>query len=117
MADYIEVNNYSDLGKIGISRKTLQTKTSKAVATVNGASIRKDKTKRKPILSLFHVTKPISVILRKDGLAEIKIEVNVKSGENVADICLQLQKEVVQGIEIMCETVPVKVGVKVVGLI
>ena len=39
MSDYVIIENYSRLGKMGISRKTLKTLIAKAVSNVAGASV------------------------------------------------------------------------------
>jgi len=107
MKDYVTVDNYSGLGIMGISRKALATIASKATASVNGASLSKRESR------LFQVSRPVKVSLKKDGRADIKIEVNLKPGSQVGAICLKIQQEVASQITMMCETVPVDVRIKV----
>lgn len=108
MKDYITVDNYSGLGSMGISRNAIASIASQAVDSVAGASLSQNKRS-----NLFSMSRPVKVSISKDGRAEISVEVSLKEGVKVKDICLKIQQEIVSQITMMCETIPVEVKVKV----
>jgi uncharacterized alkaline shock family protein YloU len=107
MKDYIALDNYTGLGTMGISRRVLASIASKATASVAGASLSKRESR------LFQISRPVKVALSHEGKAEIKIEVNLKKGAKVQDICLKIQQEVASQIAMMCEIVPIEIKIKV----
>ncbi len=111
MADYIRINNYSNKGKMGISRKALCTITEHAVNSIPGASV--NSAKKKKSKSTFSVSGPVKIAMRKTGVTEISIDVVIAHGVKVMDICQSIQEEVTKAIQMTCETVPVQVSVNV----
>ena len=111
MADYIRINNYSNKGKMGISRKALCTITEHAVNAIPGATV--NSAKKKKSKSTFSVTGPVKIAMRKTGVTEISIDVVIAHGVKVMDICQSIQEEVTKAIQMTCETVPVQVSVNV----
>ena len=83
MADYVIIDNYSRLGKKGISRRTLKTIVAKAVGNVAGASVAYKKNAKDP-MSVFQIAEPITVFLRKDGLVDVQLSVNLDAGVKVS---------------------------------
>jgi len=116
MRDYVSIDNYSRLGKMGISRRTLKTIIAKAVGNVAGASVAYKKKDPNSGFSAFQLAEPINVALRKDGLVDIQIAVNLVSGVKVVDLCEKIQEEVVSSFKAMVETVPVSVNIKVLRI-
>lgn len=97
MKDYVIVDNYSGLGKVGISRKALATIASKALVSFKEASLAKD----------------IDVSLPHEGPAVISMELNLKDCPRVGETCVKIQQEVASQIAMMCENLPVNVKVRV----
>lgn len=120
MKDCIVINNYSGLGAIGISRRAIEAVALICVSNVKGASVvgkgKKPSKKGRALDVLFALPSGVKVALSKDGKAEIKIDVSIQKGVNVAEICRNIQKEVAQGVSMMCDTVPFSVKVKVVEI-
>lgn len=112
---YITVNNYSKLGKMGISKETLASICYQAVSSIPGVVIQNPNEPRqiKSPFDLFFLSEPIKVTTRGDGLVQIAITVDIQNALKVSEICLKIQQEVTQAISMMCETVPVSVQVKV----
>ena len=109
--DYLAINNYNRLGSMGISRNAIRTIALNAVSHVKGAAVyspfhkRKKAAKKKAIdlSEIFTLPNGVSVALHKDGRAEIKIEVEIKAGENASDVAKAIQKEVADSLELMCD--------------
>jgi uncharacterized alkaline shock family protein YloU len=107
MKDYITFDNYTGLGTMGISRRVLASIASIATAGVQGASLSKHESR------LFQISRPVKVSLLRNGRAEIKIDVNLKKGAKVGDVCRSIQQEVATEIAMMVETLPVDVKINV----
>lgn len=105
--DYAVVNNYSGLGKMGISVNAIATIASKALGNVQGAVLTK-KEKR-----FFSLDKPVKVSMNSEGKAKVEMDVSLAEGAPVGDLCLKIQKEVAGAIAMMCDTVPLTVKVRV----
>ncbi|MCI2111276.1 MAG: Asp23/Gls24 family envelope stress response protein [Bacilli bacterium] len=106
---YYRLENYGKNGTTAISLSTFE-----AIATIAASSL-EDVTvtkKRKD----FWLTKPVSASLKKDGRVQVSLEVNVKKGAKVDETCTKIQQEVASAIEMMCETVPVRIIIKVAAL-
>ena len=111
MADYVLIKNYSSNGKMAISRQALQSITERAVAGIPGANIAQ---KKKNALANFFMMGPVRIILRSNGIADIRLEVALSAEAKVMDVCTKIQEEVAKAIQMTCETVPVSVNIKVV---
>lgn len=112
MADYVLIKNYSHNGKMAISRQALQSITERAVAAIPGADIAQRK--KTNAFTAFFMTSPVKIILRSNGIADIRLEVALSSDARVMDVCTKIQEEVAKAIQVTCETVPVSVNIKVV---
>ncbi|MDO5330190.1 MAG: Asp23/Gls24 family envelope stress response protein [Bacillota bacterium] len=112
MADYIRINNYSKLGEMGISRQCIAAITEKAVKNVPGVKLESVK-EAKGRKGKDKADKPIKVYLRSNGKADIYIEVAIKDGIDIGSTCLAIQKSVADTMQMMVETVPVSVNIKV----
>ena len=110
MADYVLIKNYSSNGKMAISRQALVSLTERAVANIPGADIVQKKKQGLP--SVFK-TRPVKIVLRSNGIADIRIEVELSAEAKVMDVCTKIQEEVAKAIQVTCETVPVSVNIKV----
>ena len=112
MAEYVLIKNYSRNGKMAISRQALQGITERAVAAIPGANLVQKK--KKPGLGAFFMAKPVQIILKSNGIADIRLEVALAAEAKVMDVCNRIQEEVAKAIQMTCETVPVSVNIKVV---
>ena len=97
---YLEINNYSQVGKMGISTDAITTIASKAIQDINGVEISQGKGKKTTIVQ---------------GKAIIRMEVILQEGTPVKTICLAIQKKVAEAIHLACETVSCEISLKVVG--
>ena len=119
---FIYINNYSRLGKIGISSKTIESIASKAVSEIPGAAVyymvkKNDKSKKKNPLD-FLLPDPVKVSLSPTtGKAPIKLDVAIKAGVNVGEICLALQKKIADASSLSCDTLPYEVKVRVAKIL
>lgn len=109
---YIGINNYKNLGDIGISHRVFETIAIEACNQVNGASIDISK---KIKVSIIEFSKPVRAIIRKDGKVEIKLEVVLKKGVDVKKVCTAIEENVSNSVQMMCETVPFNVTINVNG--
>lgn len=66
--------------------------------------------------SVFKMTNPVKVFFRKDGRIDINLDVSVKKGESVGEICTNIQNSVADALFMMCEAVPFSVHIKVSSL-
>ncbi|MCH3908779.1 MAG: Asp23/Gls24 family envelope stress response protein [Bacilli bacterium] len=108
--DYYYLHNYQSKGAIGISRHAFETIATIAANQVKGASVSTKKGR------LFNLEHPVKASFRKDGKVDFNLDVNIKSGANVKDVCLQIQEGVASAITMMCETVPFGIEIKVVSV-
>lgn len=122
--DYIAVNNYNRLGEIGISRNAIRTIAEKAVGNVPGASLyvpmskRKAKKKKDTILNeIFAIPSGVKIAIKGDGKALIKMEIEVKEGENASVIARLIQKEVGESIAMMCDAFPYEIAIKIARIV
>lgn len=110
--DFYFLNNYSPYGSVGISHRAFITIAEIATNHVVGAAVI---SKKKNIL--FQMTNPVKVYFRKDGKVDIQLDVSIKKGASVKDVCLNIQNSVADSIMMMCETVPFNVHIKVSSII
>ena len=110
MADYVYIENYSKYGVMGISRRVFETIAETATGRVKGASVSSNKHR------LFTLHRPIRAILRSNGLVDIRIDVAIKGGANVDDVCLKIQEEVANALMAMTEMVPFNINIKVANI-
>ena len=109
MKDYVIINNYGRLGKIGISTNAICSIATMAVNSFRGVCLKREK-------GFFSVDKGVKVTLGKDGRAIVSIDVILSSDTPVTSTCLNIQKEVASAITMMCDTVPYDVKIKVVQI-
>ncbi len=112
MADYLYIENYSKLGKMGISRRVFETIAQKATNTVEGAYVSKNSRNA----SIFSVKHAISCVFRKNGKVDIKVPVSIKKGYDVTEISTKIQQEIANAMMSMCEVVPFNITVTVVSI-
>lgn len=105
---YYYLNSYQKRGKMGISRRAFEDIATLAADSLSGVSVSKRRSR------LFSVTEPVRAVFRKDGRVEIQIEVSLKKGSQVQDICLKIQETIASAISMMAETVPLSIAVHVV---
>lgn len=107
---YASINNYNNLGAMGISHRAFETIATIAANKVAGATV------KRPSSRLFNLDKPVKASIRKDGRADIHLDVVLNKGADVKTVCLQIQEDVTSAIQMMCETVPFEVQINVVRL-
>lgn len=106
--DYYLLNNFSPYGTMGISHRAFITIVETATNHVSGASVSKSRK-----TAIFKMANPVKVYFRKDGRIDINLDVSVKKGESVGQICNNIQNSVADALLMMCETVPFNVHIKV----
>lgn len=116
MRDYIAINNYSGLGRIGISRDAIASIAATSLKEVSGASLYTHNGKRMR-RALFYLPAGVKVVFTKEGRASIKMDVALAKGTNVPALCEKIQETVATAVAIMCDTVPFDVQVKVMRLV
>lgn len=110
VGNYLVLNNYSSSGKVSLSRQVFESIAAKAIAEVKSAApARKSK-------GLFKVKGPAGVVFRKDGRVDISLDVSLSKDAPVQEVCLKIQEQVASKIQMMCETVPFSIKVRVVSL-
>lgn len=109
--DYYLLNTFSPYGTMGISHRAFTTIVETATNHVSGASVFKGRK-----ASVFKMTNPVKVFFRKDGRIDINLDVSVKKGESVGEICTNIQNSVADALFMMCEAVPFSVHIKVSSL-
>ena len=109
---YVEINNYTYLGDMGISHRVFETIAVNACNQVNGVSI--DTSKKRKVYTI-EFSKPVHATIRKNGKVDIKLEVVLKTGVDVKKVCTAIEENVSNAIQMMCETVPFLVTINVNG--
>lgn len=109
MADYFKIQNYKH-GEIAISRRVFEEIASEATERIKGASVSRSR------INSFRLTRPVQVSFKKNGQVEVSIQINLKSGENVADVCHRIQEEVSASLLAYCESVPFDIEIKVASI-
>ena len=109
---YIEINNYSKLGMMGISHRVFETIASNACKQINGVKI---DTSKKIKVSIIEFSSPVRAIIKKNGRVEIKMDVILKKGVDVKDVTTKLEENIASQIQIICETVPFNIAINVNG--
>ena len=100
MADYININQYSNNGELAISRKVFARL---AEAAVGHTSLK----------GSIKVKQPVKVVFKKDGRVEVGVHVVIKKGIKLTEACLELQKEIAHALEVYVEAVPFEIEVSV----
>ena len=111
---YLEINNYSQVGKMGISTDAITTIASKAIQDINGVELSQGKGKKTRLSNLFQLSGGVKTTIVQ-GKAIIRMEVILQEGTPVKTICLAIQKKVAEAIHLACETVSCEISLKVVG--
>lgn len=106
--DYYYLNNYSPYGSMGISHRAFITIVETATNHVAGASVNNRKK-----VAIFQMANPVKVYFRKDGKVDINLDVSVKKGESVNEVCSNIQDSIADSLLMMCETVPFNINIKV----
>ncbi len=96
---------------MGISHRAFITIVETATNHVSGASVFKSRKN-----AIFKMTNPVKVFFRKDGRIDINLDVSIKKGESVGEVCTNIQNSVADALLMMCETVPFRVHIKVSSL-
>lgn len=107
---YVEINNYKNLGDMGISHRVFETIAMNACNEVNGASI--DTRKKKKVM-IIELSKPVHATIRKNGRVDIRLDVILKKGVDVKKVCMSIEDSVTSAIQMMCETVPFGIEINV----
>ncbi len=111
-ADYAYINNYKNLGKLGIHRRVFEAIALQATNEVEGANVFKKNSGH----SVFRLKNDISCLYRKDGKVDIKIPVVIRKNCDVNAICIKIQETVATYLMSMCEMVPFKITVNIAAI-
>ena len=100
-ADYHYIENYSNVGKIGISY------------TAMGEMLKES------IKDIEHVTisKNIGFEVSKDKVLHVNLSLKVDYGTNINDVSELIQERVCAALANMCEITNVKINIKLEGII
>ena len=109
MAEYVYIQNYTRNGAMGISHVVFDQIAASATNQVNGATVKENPN------DFFRLHKPITCSIR-NGLVDVKIQVNISAGVNVNEVCLRIQEEVASALRMMTELVPFKIIVEVANI-
>jgi uncharacterized alkaline shock family protein YloU len=108
---YAAINNFSKLGEMGISHRAFETIAQIAANNVSGAHVKEKSS------SAFSLDKPVKATIRKDGRrVDIHLDVIIKKGANVDDVCRSIHEEVASAIQMCCETIPFEIQTRVVAI-
>jgi len=110
MAQYVYIDNYNNLGKIGISNHVFYQIAETATIKVKGASVNQSKS------LLFLLQNPIQITISK-GLVNVKVAVNISKKADINKICLLIQEEVATALTSLTELVPFRIDIKVANII
>ena len=113
MAEFVYIEDYSKAGKLGINRSVFETICSVVTNRISGVQTKEDK--RKNTNSLFRFDKPVHCDVINNKVI-IHIQVVVRQGVNVDEICTLIQQEVADALTAMVETVPFSIKIKVAGI-
>ena len=112
MAEYVYIQDYTKVGKLGISKKCFEEIIQIVTNKINGV-----KTIEKPKNDfVFSFYKPVSCEI-VNGKVQINIQVEVKQGNNIEKICTDIQNDIAEALTSMAELVPFSIKVKVVSII
>lgn len=112
MAEFVFIENYHRSGKLGINRKCFEEICSVVTNKIAGVSTKSEKNNSNP---MFTFDKPVRCDVINNKL-NILIQVIVRQGVNVDEICTLIQKEVADCLTSMVETVPFSIKIKVAGI-
>lgn len=109
MARYVNIQNYSRSGTIGISHIVFNQIAEIATNSIEGAVV------SSPRKRLFSLEEPIKCSIR-NGLVSVDINVNIKKTANVSDVALAIQNKVGDTLRSMTELIPFNITVQVSGV-
>ncbi|MDD6302772.1 MAG: Asp23/Gls24 family envelope stress response protein [Bacillales bacterium] len=109
MAEYAYIQNYSKQGKLGISLKAYEQIVTYVTNKIAGAATKKD------IKSPFRFHKPVHCEMQNNQV-HVSIQVIITRGHNVDELCNNIQIQVAEALEQMCEVVPFQIKIKVAGI-
>jgi len=110
MAQYVYIDNYNNLGTIGISNHVFYQIAETATNKVNGASVNQSKS------LIFLLQNPIQITISK-GLVNVKVAVNISKNTDINKVCLLIQEEVATALTSLTELVPFRIDIKVANII
>lgn len=113
---YIKINNYSNNGNLYIASKVFKDIAIAKIKNTKGVYIGNEEVSKKGKNQNFDFDRNINCTY-KDGYAELYININVKKGVDVNELCLNLQKEISDEIFVLLEQVPVKIKIKIGNII
>ena len=108
MAEYVYIKDYSKNGQLGISKNCFEQIVSVVTNKVGGVSTAKPSTP-------FFFHKPVRCTINENKLT-VDIQVIIRQGYNVDQICSSIQSEVAEALTQMMELVPFQIKIKVAGI-
>ncbi len=112
MAEFVFIENYHKAGKLGINRKCFEKICSVVTNKIFGVSTKEEKKNSNP---MFTFDKPVRCDVINNKL-NILIQVIIRQGVNVDEICTLIQQEVADALTTMVETIPFSIKIKVAGI-
>ena len=111
MADYVYIKDYSKNGQMGISKAVFEQIVATVTNKVGGVSTAKSRKSNSPFF--FH--KPVKCSIYENKL-NVDIQVIIRQGHNVEEICHSIQQEVAEKLTQMVEVVPFQIKIRVAGI-
>jgi uncharacterized alkaline shock family protein YloU len=105
-SSYYMLDNFNQNGATGISLSSFESIATIAADSLENVEVKKSKKE-------WSLNKPVAATVRKDGRVELSLEVTMKKGAKIDETCRKIQEEVANAVQMMCDTVPVRVLVKV----
>lgn len=112
MADHVYINNYSNKGKLAISRNVFDSVVSNTLERLNVNKSRKQMKRNQR----FRLNRPVQTTIRH-GIVHVWVAVDIPKGENIQAISRKIEEEIADSFLAMTDQIPFDVQVKVETLI
>lgn len=109
MREFYLLHKFTDNGTLGMSYKVFEEITRTAMTEVPGATTDDGG-------FLFGVSNPVTCHILKNGDLVIRINMRVKYGFNISEVCDQVQTKVEEAIYNMTEIHPAKIDIHVADI-
>lgn len=121
MANYLDVNCYGNLGKCKISCSSISMIAGFAVEKLDAVTFAAKRTSKKETEKRtklpFNINNKVKCSISHEGNAQVEVNVDIKKGFKVDDVCLNIQKAIADDLETMIEQIPYSIKVKIEHII
>lgn len=105
MADFILINEHSNKGALGISRKIIETIVDEAVTRVVGENDSNSKSVK--------ISTPTKIYFKKDGKVEINVSIVISKKGSPEKICMMIQEEIAHDLATYTESLPFEILISI----